>query len=54
MIALFVDPGFPVEPFAAALSGELSCRREVPADERAQVVALVTGAVPIGVFDQLQ
>lgn len=52
-IVLFIDRGFPVPPFAAAFDDELSCCGQVDADERAQVVALVTGAVPVGVAEVL-
>jgi D-3-phosphoglycerate dehydrogenase / 2-oxoglutarate reductase len=47
-IALFIDRGFPVEPFAQRLSGTLDCRERVSDVERERVVALVTGAEPIG------
>src|SRR3989442_7085208 len=47
-IALCIDPGFELAPFAAALDGELSCRDRVTEDERAGVIALVTGAVAVG------
>jgi D-3-phosphoglycerate dehydrogenase / 2-oxoglutarate reductase len=47
-IALFIDRGFPVEPFADQLGGELDCRERVEPDELERVVALVTGAVPVG------
>jgi D-3-phosphoglycerate dehydrogenase / 2-oxoglutarate reductase len=45
---LFIDRGFPVEPFAQQLGGELDCRERVEPDERGRVVALVTGAEPVG------
>ncbi len=51
MIALFVDRGFPMEPFAEALAGEIDCRSEVGPDEAAEVVAIVTGTPPIGVAE---
>ena len=41
-------------PFAAAFHGELSCREQVDGGERAQVVALVTAAVPLGVPEVLE
>jgi D-3-phosphoglycerate dehydrogenase len=47
-IALFIDRGFPVEPFAQPLTGMLECRERVSDDERELVVALVTGAAPVG------
>jgi D-3-phosphoglycerate dehydrogenase / 2-oxoglutarate reductase len=47
-IALFIDRGFPVEPFEQPLDGELECRQQVADDERERVVALVTGAEPVG------
>jgi D-3-phosphoglycerate dehydrogenase len=47
-IALFIDRGFAVEPFAEQLDGELDCRERVEPDERERVVALVTGAEPVG------
>ena len=48
MIALFIDRGFPVEPFAAALAGEIDCRADVGPDEAGDVVAIVTGTPPVG------
>jgi D-3-phosphoglycerate dehydrogenase / 2-oxoglutarate reductase len=48
-VALFVDRGFAVAPFAARLAGEVDCREQVGPAERDHVVALVTGGVPIGV-----
>lgn len=48
-IVLFIDPGFAVAPFAALLAGELDCREQVVSGERDRVVALVTGAVPVGI-----
>jgi D-3-phosphoglycerate dehydrogenase len=47
-IALFIDRGFPVEPFEQPLGGTLDCREQVELDERGRVVALVTGAEPVG------
>jgi D-3-phosphoglycerate dehydrogenase len=47
-IALFIDRGFPVEPFAEQLDGELDCRERVSDGELERVVALVTGAEPVG------
>jgi len=47
-IALFIDDGFELEPFAEAFAGELACRARVTPGERAQVVALVTGIAPVG------
>ena len=47
-IALFIDRGFAVEPFVAQLDGEFDCRERVEPDERERVVALVTGAEPVG------
>lgn len=47
-IALFVDRGFPVAPFAAALAPAIDCREEVAPHEAADVVALVTGAPGVG------
>ncbi len=51
MIALFIDRGFPMEPFAEALAGELDCRAEVGAEEAGDVVAIVTGTPPLGLSD---
>jgi len=51
VIALFVDRGFPTEPFAEALEGEVDCRAEIAPEEAADVVALVTGAPPIGLAE---
>jgi D-3-phosphoglycerate dehydrogenase len=48
VIALFVDRGFPMEPFAEALAGEIDCRAEVGPDEAGDVVAIVTGTPPVG------
>jgi D-3-phosphoglycerate dehydrogenase len=45
---VFIDRGFPVEPFAQPLSGTLDCRERVSEGEKERVVALVTGAEPIG------
>jgi phosphoglycerate dehydrogenase-like enzyme len=45
---LFIDRGFPVEPFEQPLGGELDCRERVDPGERERVVALVTGAEPVG------
>lgn len=42
-IALFIDRGFEVGPFAAALAPELRCRERVTADEARAVAAIVTG-----------
>jgi D-3-phosphoglycerate dehydrogenase len=50
-IVLFVDHGFPIEPFAQALAPGLECRAEVAPDERDRVLALVTGAVPVTAGD---
>jgi phosphoglycerate dehydrogenase-like enzyme len=46
--ALFVDRGFPVEPFAAALAPEIRCVEEVGPDEAGEVLAIVTGTPPVG------
>jgi phosphoglycerate dehydrogenase-like enzyme len=51
VIALFVDRGFPVEPFAQELAGEIDCRAEVGPEELSDVVAIVTGTPPVGVAD---
>ena len=48
MVALFIDRGFPMEPFAEALAGEIDCRAEVGPDEAGDVVAIVTGTPPVG------
>jgi D-3-phosphoglycerate dehydrogenase len=48
-IVLFIDAGFAVAPFAALLAGELDCRDQVVSGERDRVVAVVTGAVPVGI-----
>lgn len=45
---LFIDRGFPVDPFARALAPGLRCLESVSADERGAVVGLVTGIVPVG------
>ncbi len=45
---LFIDRGFPIEPFAAALAPDLSCREQVEPSECDDVVAIVTGAAPVG------
>jgi len=50
-IVLFIDRGFEAAPFAAALAGELDCRESVTAGEHRDVVALVTGLVPVGAAD---
>jgi phosphoglycerate dehydrogenase-like enzyme len=47
-IVLFIDDWFEGAPFADALAPELECRSEVDDDTRQAVVALVTGAVPVG------
>jgi D-3-phosphoglycerate dehydrogenase len=47
-IALFVDRGFPMGPFADALAPAVSCRESVDAGERGDVVAIVTGTPPVG------
>jgi len=46
-IVLFVDDGFPIEPFTRALAPEVECRSQVATDEYDRVAALVTGAVPV-------
>ena len=48
MIALFIDRGFPMEPFAEALAGEIDCRADVAPGEAGDVVAIVTGTPPVG------
>jgi D-3-phosphoglycerate dehydrogenase len=50
-IVLFIDRGFAMEPFAAALSPELECREEIDDSECADVAGLVTGLVPVGVTE---
>lgn len=50
-IVLFIDRGFEAAPFAAALAGVLDCRERVTAVEHGDVVALVTGLVPVGAAD---
>jgi D-3-phosphoglycerate dehydrogenase len=52
-IVLYVDQGFDVTPIASALEGELDARLAPAADpdEAPDVVAIVTGVVPIGVGD---
>jgi D-3-phosphoglycerate dehydrogenase / 2-oxoglutarate reductase len=50
-IALFVDRGFAMAPIAAALGPEVDCREAVGPEDHADVVAIVTGAVPIGADD---
>jgi phosphoglycerate dehydrogenase-like enzyme len=47
-IVLFIDRGFPVQPFASALGTELDCRERVRPGERDRVAAIVTGAEPVG------
>ena len=47
-IVLFVDDGLDTGPFAREFDGELECADRVAPQERARVVALVTGAAPIG------
>src|SRR5258707_14821046 len=47
-IALFIDRAFPMEPFATALAPALDCREHVAAQDAGAVVALVTGAPPVG------
>lgn len=47
-IVLFVDRGFPMAPFAAALAPALSCRTSVGPGEEDDVVAMVTGSPRIG------
>lgn len=50
-IVLYVDRGFDHTPIATVLEGELEARLTVGADEAGDIVALVTGAVPVGVDD---
>jgi D-3-phosphoglycerate dehydrogenase len=62
-VVLFVDRGLPPEPFASAFDGRLRCCADVDvdvdlgidddvnADMRERVVAVVTGATPVGVED---
>ncbi len=50
-IVLFVDRGFDHTPIAAALAGELDARETAGPGAAGDVVAIVTGAVPIGVDD---
>ncbi len=52
-IVLYVDQGFDVTPIASALEGDLDARLAPAADpaEAPDVVAIVTGVVPIGVDD---
>ena len=47
-IILFIDRGFPVQPFQRALGAELDCRERVRPGERDRVAAIVTGAEPVG------
>jgi len=47
-IALFIDRGFEVGPFAAALEPELRCREQVAAGETEAVAAIVTGIERVG------
>ena len=47
-IALFVDRGFPMEPFAQALAPAVDCREWVDPAEAGAVVAIVTGTPPVG------
>lgn len=47
-IVLYVDRGFDHRPIADALAGELDAREAVGPGEAGDVVAIVTGAVPIG------
>jgi len=46
-IALFIDRGFEVGPFAAALESQLRCRERVTAGEAEEVAAIVTGIVRV-------
>lgn len=46
-IVLFIDRGFEVGPFRAALGPELDCRETVEADRRGVVIAIVTGIDPV-------
>ncbi len=50
-IALFIDRGFAVEPFAEALAPAVDCRESVPAAEFGDVEAVVTGIDPVGVAE---
>jgi len=50
-IALFVDRGFPMEPFADALAPAVDCREWVAPDEASDVAAIVTGTPPIGIAE---
>lgn len=47
-IVLYVDRGFDHRPIAEALAADLDAREAVSPAEASDVVALVTGAVPIG------
>jgi D-3-phosphoglycerate dehydrogenase / 2-oxoglutarate reductase len=47
-IVLFVDDALPLEPFAEALAPQLRCSSTVDDGEVGDVVAIVTGAVPVG------
>ena len=47
-IVLFIDDGFDHEPIAAEMEAEFEARRDVREDERGAVLALVTGATPVG------
>jgi D-3-phosphoglycerate dehydrogenase len=47
-VALFIDGGFPMEPFAEALGPSLSCRAAVGPGEAGSVAAIVTGAAAVG------
>ncbi len=53
-VVLFIDRGFAIEPFARAFDGRLLCCQRgggVEDGARERVVAVVTGAVPVGVAD---
>jgi D-3-phosphoglycerate dehydrogenase len=47
-IALFVDDALALEPFAAALAPQLRCAASVGDEHAGDVIAVVTGAVPVG------
>ena len=48
VIALFIDRGFPMEPFAEALPARSTAAPRSAPDEAGDVVAIVTGTPPVG------
>ena len=50
-IVLYVDEGFDHKPIAAALESDLDARSKADESEASDIVAIVTGAVPVRVDD---